>query len=93
MADGVVRLLLQCDPCVVKIGADPVVTGYVDRVAGSLSATTHTLSISGRGKCEDVADCAVQFDSFQFANMATADIAPTVTGRCGSDFSLTLRKA
>ncbi|WP_429560098.1 phage baseplate assembly protein [Paraburkholderia youngii] len=85
MTDGVFRLLLQCDPCVVKIGANPLITGYVDRVAGSLSATTHTLSISGRGKCEDLADCAAQFDSFQFTNMATADIAPTVTGRHGSD--------
>ncbi|MGF6839221.1 hypothetical protein QF001_003088 [Paraburkholderia youngii] len=53
----------------------PVITGYVDRVTESVSATAHALSISGRGKCEELVDCAAQLASFQFANMATADVA------------------
>ncbi|MBC8726536.1 hypothetical protein F6X37_35020 [Paraburkholderia sp. 31.1] len=73
--DTTTVLVMEGDPCVVKIGADAVITGYVDRVTEAVSATTHTLSISGRGKCEDLVDCAAQFDSFQFVNMATAHIA------------------
>jgi len=68
-------VVMEGDPCIVKIGADAVITSYVDRVAESVSATTHTISISGRGKCEDLVDCAAQFDSFQFMNVSTADIA------------------
>ncbi|SMG58955.1 phage baseplate assembly protein [Paraburkholderia susongensis] len=80
-------VVMEGDPCIVKIGADAVVTGYVDRVAESVSATTHTLSVSGRGKCEDLVDCAAQFDSFQFVNMETADIA----AQLAQPFGITLK--
>jgi prophage tail gpP-like protein len=68
-------VVMEGDPCTVKIGADVVITAYVDRVAETVSATAHTLSISGRSKCEDHVDCAAQFDSFRFTNVSTADIA------------------
>ncbi|MGF6790158.1 phage baseplate assembly protein [Paraburkholderia sp. 35.1] len=76
-------VVIEGDPCVLKIGADAVITGYVDRVTEAVSATTHTLSISGRGKCEDLVDCAAQSDSFQFVNVATADIAAALCERFG----------
>ncbi|MEX3690826.1 phage baseplate assembly protein [Paraburkholderia sp. BR14263] len=63
------------DPCVVKIGDDTVITGYVDRVSEVISAKDHVLSISGRGKCEDLVDCSAQIDSFQLLNVQTADLA------------------
>lgn len=68
-------IVTEGDPCIVSIGPDVVITGYVDRVAGPVDAHNHTLAISGRGKCEDLMDCSAQFDSFQFPNVTTADIA------------------
>jgi prophage tail gpP-like protein len=63
------------DPCVLSIDDDAVITGYVDRVSELIDARNHTLSIAGRGRCADLVDCAAQFDSFQFQQMTTADIA------------------
>ncbi|CAG9250176.1 Prophage tail gpP-like protein [Burkholderia diffusa] len=71
-ADVVVN---EGDPCVLAIGGDVVITGYVDRVTETVDARIHTLSIAGRGKCEDLVDCSAQFDSFQFQGMTTADMA------------------
>ncbi|WP_277187687.1 phage baseplate assembly protein [Caballeronia sp. BR00000012568055] len=68
-------IVSEGDPCVLSIGGDKVITGYVDRVAEQVDAHNHALSISGRGKCEDIVDCAAQFDSFQFQNVSTAAIA------------------
>ena len=45
-------------PCTVKIGADLVLTGYVDRYASSISAGNHTVRVEGRSKSEDLVDCS-----------------------------------
>jgi prophage tail gpP-like protein len=66
------------DPCVLTIGGDTVITGYVDRVAEQVDAHNHAISISGRGKCANIVDCSAQFDSFQFQNVTTAAIAATL---------------
>ncbi|MGI4799376.1 MAG: phage baseplate assembly protein [Janthinobacterium lividum] len=47
--------------CVVKLGADVVVTGYVDRYVPSISARGHGVRIQGRGKCQDLVDCSAGF--------------------------------
>jgi prophage tail gpP-like protein len=73
--DQPTMIVLEGDPCVVSIGADKVITGYVDRVTETIGARDHTLSIAGRGKCEDLVDCSAQFASFQFTKMTTAAIA------------------
>ena len=46
------------DPCSVTIGADPVVTGYVDRYLPSITAGQHHVRITGRGMCRDLVDCS-----------------------------------
>ncbi|MFP4895827.1 phage baseplate assembly protein [Paraburkholderia sp. EG304] len=71
-ADVVVN---EGDPCLLSIGGDSVITGYVDRVNDQYDAHNHLLSISGRGKCEDLVDCSAQYDSFQFMNATAAEIA------------------
>ncbi len=45
--------------CVVKLGADPVLTGYVDRVMPTISPQGHSVRVQGRSKMEDVVDCSV----------------------------------
>ena len=53
--------LIQIEPgdaCVVMIGADTVITGWVDRYTTSISPRGHEVRITGRGKCCDLVDCA-----------------------------------
>ena len=45
-------------PCTVKIGADLVLTGYVDRYTSSISASQHTIRVEGRSMSEDLVDCS-----------------------------------
>lgn len=44
--------------CQVKIGADLVLTGYVDRYHPSLSPAQHQIRVQGRSKCQDLVDCS-----------------------------------
>jgi len=53
------------DPCVVKLGADTVITGYVDRVRDYGDANTHRIEITGRGKTSDLVDCGAEWPSHQ----------------------------
>ena len=43
-------------PCEVLLGADRVLTGYIDRYTASISAHDHGVRISGRSMCEDLVD-------------------------------------
>jgi prophage tail gpP-like protein len=45
-------------PCVIKLGADIVVTGYIDRYAASIGPDGHAVHIQGRSKAGDIVDCA-----------------------------------
>lgn len=63
------------DVCKLMIGSAPVVTGYVDRVSSAMNANMHEIRVSGRGKCQDVLDCAAEWPSSQIANCTVADIA------------------
>jgi prophage tail gpP-like protein len=44
--------------CQVMLGGDLVLTGYVDRYSAQISASDHTVQISGRSKSADLVDCA-----------------------------------
>jgi prophage tail gpP-like protein len=68
-------VIQEGDACTLSIGSDLVITGYVDRITDTVDAHSHSMTISGRGRCEDLVDCAAQFDSFQFQSTTTADIA------------------
>jgi prophage tail gpP-like protein len=63
------------DECILTIGLDPVVTGYVDRVVPSINAGMHEIRVTGRGKCQDLLDCAAEWPSGQISNCTAADIA------------------
>ena len=51
------RAIAAGAPCRVTIDGTPVVTGYVDDVEASWSATSHDYRISGRDKTMDLIDC------------------------------------
>ena len=58
-------------PCQVLIGADPVITGYVDRFNLGFDAHSHELRIQGRGKTEDPVDCSAGIDQNYVATHQT----------------------
>jgi prophage tail gpP-like protein len=63
------------DKCEVKIGGDVVVTGYVDTYGPSISATGHSIRVCGRGKCQDLVDCAAEWDGGQITGSSALQIA------------------
>lgn len=63
------------DECKLSIGLDLVITGYVDRVVPSMNANMHEIRVTGRGKCQDLLDCAAQWPNGQISNCTAFDIA------------------
>lgn len=60
------------DPCQVLIGpqagaGDLVITGYVDRVRPKIGPTSHGIRVVGRGKCQDLVDCAAEWPGGQIS--------------------------
>lgn len=66
------------DKCMVKIGSDTVVTGYVDRIMPSIDPRGHNIRVIGRGKCSDLVDCSAIKDNSQLLNHSVLDIAIAV---------------
>lgn len=71
-ADVVVR---PGAPCEVRIGADLLISGYIDRYDPSISPKGHDVRISGRGKCADLVDCSLLFDGNQLSQVSVIDLA------------------
>lgn len=63
------------DPCEVRIGGDLVVNGYVDRLMPTIEDNEHSITVVGRGKCEDLVDCSAEWASNQVSNASILSIA------------------
>jgi prophage tail gpP-like protein len=63
------------DPCQVLLGKDVVLTGYVDRVMRSLTGRTHEITVTGRGKCQDLVDCSALWEGNQITNSNILQVA------------------
>jgi len=61
--------------CQVKIGGDLVITGYVDRYMPGISPRGHAVRVQGRGKCQDLVDCAAVIQGSQISNTSALDLA------------------
>ncbi len=61
--------------CQVLLGADVVLTGYVDRYVPSISAEQHEIRVIGRGKCCDLVDCSAEWPGGQISGTSALDIA------------------
>jgi prophage tail gpP-like protein len=53
------------DECIVLLGDDRVITGYVDRVLESGDADSHAIVVQGRGYTQDLVDCSAEWPSHQ----------------------------
>lgn len=61
--------------CEVRLGGDLVLTGYVDRLAPSLDARAHKVGVFGRGRCQDLVDCAADIRGNQLSAVNAAELA------------------
>lgn len=52
------QLVAPGEPCVVRLGDDSVVTGYIDRWDATIGPSRHEVHACGRGKCQDLVDCS-----------------------------------
>ncbi len=73
--DPAQQLVKPGDPCIVKIGTDPVLTGYVDRWAPMISSARHEVRATGRNKCQDLVDCSAEWPNNVISNANALQIA------------------
>jgi prophage tail gpP-like protein len=66
------------DAVIVQIGADIVLTGWIDRVMAAIDTRGHHITVIGRGRCADLVDCSAFADNRQFLNRSVLDIATAV---------------
>jgi prophage tail gpP-like protein len=69
--------------CVVRIGRDTVLTGYVDRYVPSIDAATHRVAIMGRSKCQDLVDCSAIIENHQLSGLTVRAIAEVLAAPYG----------
>lgn len=63
------------DACDVLIGDDLVIRGYLDRFVPSISQGQHTIQASGRGRCQDLVDCAAEWPGGQISASSALGVA------------------
>jgi len=63
------------DPVTVKLGADTVLTGYVDRFIPTYTPNQHSITVTGRSKCADLVDCSAEYPKGQIVNATVKEIA------------------
>jgi prophage tail gpP-like protein len=73
----------QGDSCEVRLGDDIVITGYIDVYTPSISATDHSVRITGRGKCQDLVDCAAEWENCQITGSSALQIAAKLAAAYG----------
>lgn len=71
------------DPCEVYLGRDKVVTGYVNRWQGSITATSHSVQLSGRGMCQDLVDCSAKWPGQQIKSTSVLAVAQELASAFG----------
>ena len=63
------------DSCEVRIGADVVITGFVDTASPSMSRDSRSISVSGRDKTCDLIDCSVEHKSGEISGVTLKRLA------------------
>jgi prophage tail gpP-like protein len=75
--------------CVLKIGDDVILTGYIDRYQSSVTANGHNVVITGRGKCEDLVDCSAGIKgNGTFAMQINASTLLQIAGDLAAPFGI-----
>ncbi|MGO8716864.1 MAG: phage baseplate assembly protein [Smithella sp.] len=73
--DTATIIVKRGDSFKLQIGDDTVITGYIDKYIPFIAPTTHGIRITGRGKCQDLVDCAAEWPSGQISKSSVLTIA------------------
>ncbi|MGD1469022.1 phage baseplate assembly protein [Vibrio harveyi] len=73
-----VEPIKQGEACIIEIGGERVITGYIDDWVPSYDETQVIISVSGRDKTADLVDCSIDMTSGQFNNQTLDRIANAV---------------
>lgn len=60
-----------------------MVVGYIDRYRPEFSGGSHSISASGRGKCQDLVDCSAEWPGGQFSNVNAYTLAQGLASAYG----------
>ncbi len=67
------------DACTVKVGGQTMLTGYIDVHQPAISATSHSVDVSGRSKTGDLIDCSAIHSPGNFHNQTVLQIASAIS--------------
>lgn len=67
--------IAEGDACTVRVAGQPVVTGFVDKRSVSLSATEHSVSVSGRDATGNLVDSSCVLKKWEFRNIPILALA------------------
>ncbi|WP_321968835.1 phage baseplate assembly protein [Paraburkholderia tropica] len=86
--DEVTEVVVQPgDECLIDLGADLVLTGYVDTYVPGFSPSAHSVRVSGRSKCEDLVDCSAVWPNGQISGTSALDVATKLAAHYGISVS------
>lgn len=77
------QLVKEGNPCVVRIGDDLVVTGYVDDWEPGITRSRHEVRATGRSKCQDLVDCSAEWPNNVINGGNAVDIATKLASYYG----------
>ena len=63
------------DGCAVLLGADLVLTGYVDRFVPSIDGRSHSIMVTGRSRVCDLVDCSAVWPGGQISGASALAVA------------------
>ncbi|WP_145547753.1 phage baseplate assembly protein [Yersinia massiliensis] len=63
------------DACIVNLGDDVVLTGYIDRWAPMISRNRREVRATGRSKCQDLVDCSAEWPNNVISQSTALQIA------------------
>lgn len=82
-ADAAQIAIKPGDPCELYLGDDRVVTGYVNRYMATIGDRAHTITIVGRGRCQDLVDCAAKWPGQQIMASSVLEVAQKLAAPYG----------
>jgi prophage tail gpP-like protein len=70
-------------PRQIKIGADTIITGYVDTSERAVTAESHEIRLTGRSKLSDLVDSSGFTKTWQLQNLTLVDVATAICAPFG----------
>lgn len=87
-ADSAPWPIRKGDECELFIGAETLITGYVDAREPAYGPEEHSLSVAGRDRTGDLVDCSALLKTWEFLNVPVLTLAKRVAEPFGISVTL-----